>query len=57
MALFIGDKRIKINAQKEKCCLQLYISTPAKSDLLLMSNDDCIFKDSDGLYLTLKEGE
>lgn len=55
MALYLGSSKIKINLDNIKCCLKLYSTTPIISGVKLLSSNNMILKDKNGLYLTVKE--
>ena len=55
MALYLGNSKIKINLDNLKFNLNLYSSTPITNGVRLLSSDNMILKDKNGLYLTVKE--
>jgi hypothetical protein len=57
MALYLGNNKVKININNTTCSLQLFSKTPITNGIKLLSLDKYILKDSNGLYLTVKEGE
>ena len=58
MALYIGSsEKLKITSKNGKCCLRVITSTPITNNSKLLSSDNYILKDSNGLYLTVKDGE
>lgn len=55
MALYLGDSsRLKINLGGVVYCLNLFFEVPI-TDNRLLSSDNYILQDSNGLYLTFKE--
>lgn len=57
MALYLGGNALKININDIKYNLNLFSTTPIVNGVLLLSSDNYILKDSNGLYLTAKEDE
>ena len=57
MALYLGAEKKKINLSSVVYILQLLSKTPITNGIRLVSSDDHILKDLNGLYLTTKEGE
>ena len=57
MALYCGSEKVKINLGGVVYDFNLYSTTPITNGIRLLSSDDYILKDSNGLYLTIKEGE
>lgn len=58
MALFCGDKKIRLNIGRYAVDLKLYTSdTPITSNIRLLSSDGFCLKDSVGIYLTVNEEE
>lgn len=57
MALYLGNEKIKININGLIYNLNLYSDIPIVNGDILLSSDDYILKDSNGLYLTTKDGE
>ena len=57
MALYLGSKKQKITATNFKCTLNLFSSITVTNGIRLLSFDNYILKDSNGLYLTIKESE
>lgn len=51
MALYLGNDRIKINLDSVVYCLNLTTSTFDKNYIALLSSDNFILRDSNGLYL------
>lgn len=57
MALYLGNQKVKLNLNGIAYKLNIYsISSNVKGPVLL-SSDNYILKDSNGLYLIFKEGE
>lgn len=57
MALYFGDKKVKINLNNTIYRLNLYSTNIITNGIRLLSLDDYILQDSHGLYLTTKESE
>lgn len=57
MGLYMGSTKIKITLDNIKYFLNLYSSTPIVNNVLLLSSDNYILKDSNNLYLTAEENE
>lgn len=58
MALYLGNgEKVKINLNGVAYCLNLFSTTPITNGIRLLSLDNYILKDSNGLYLTAKESE
>lgn len=57
MALYLGSNKVKINLDGVAYYLNLYSTTAIVNGIALLSSDDYILKDSNGLYLTAKESE
>lgn len=57
MALYLGDKKIKININGVIYKLNLYSQTLITNGIRLLSSDNYILKDSNGFYITAKDGE
>ena len=58
MGLYIGSQLQKLVLNNKEVFLELY--TPnfiITNGIRLLSNDNFILKDNNGLYLTIKEGE
>jgi hypothetical protein len=55
MALYLGSDKIKINLDGVVYCLNLLSVAPTLSGIMLLSFDDYILTDSNGVYLTAKE--
>lgn len=57
MALYLGSEKKKINLNNIKYYLNFFNTAPITNGAVLKSSDNYILKDSDGLYLTVKEAE
>lgn len=58
MALYLGSsENLKIFLNGILYYLNLYSETPITNNIRLLSSDGYILKDSNGLYLTVKESE
>lgn len=58
MALYLGDsEKLKINLDYVLCKLNLYTTEIIINGIMLLSSDDFILKDTNGIYLTAKESE
>ena len=58
MALYLGNsEKLKINLDDIIYVLNLHLTTPITNGVRLLSSEGYILKDSNGLYLTTKEGE
>lgn len=55
MALYLGTDKVKINLDGIVYNLNLYSATPITNGVMLLSSDNYILKDSNGLYLTTKK--
>ena len=55
MALYLGNEKVKLNLNYRTYYLNLNTGTIIVNGVLLASVDDYILKDSNGLYLTVKE--
>lgn len=56
MALYLGSSnKLKINLDGVVYCLNLYSTTPITNRIRLLSLENYILKDANGLYLTTKE--
>lgn len=51
MALYLGDNKVKINLNGIMCSLNLFSSSLILNGVLLLSSDDYILQDSNGIYL------
>ena len=58
MALYLGSsEKLKINMDNVAYCLNLFSTTPITNGVRLLSSENFILKDANGLYLTTKEEE
>ena len=58
MALYLGNSgKQKINANNTICRLIILSPSPVLNNIMLLSFDNYILKDSNGVYLTAKEEE
>ena len=56
MALYLGNsEKLKINIDNIVYYLNLFSKTPITNGVRLLSSDNFILKDANGLYLTTKE--
>ena len=57
MALYLGNHRSKIKLNSVRYRLASYSQIPTITRVRLLSSDNYVLKDSNGLYLTAKDGE
>jgi hypothetical protein len=58
MALYLGNsEKLKININNAIYYLNLFSTTPITNGVRLLSSENYILKDSNGLYLTSKESD
>lgn len=58
MALYLGNNgKVKINIKNSTVRLNIFSTIPITNGIKLLSSDNYILKDSNGLYLTVKEAE
>lgn len=57
MALYCGGNKVKIYLNNIKYNLKLYSTTPIVDVIRLLSSDNYILRDKNGLYLIPKESE
>lgn len=55
MALYLGGDKVKINLGGTTCRLNLFTATPIINSTWLMSSDNYILLDSNGIYLIPKD--
>lgn len=55
MALYLGDKKVKINTDKVLYTLNLHSETPIVNEVMLLSADRHILKDFNGLFVTSRK--
>ena len=57
MALYLGNDKIKINLDGIAYCLNLAPINVITNNIRLLSSDNYILQDSNGIYLLAKEGD
>lgn len=57
MAIYVGDKKQQIKIGDQKCYLNFFTTVSIVNGIQLLSKDGYVLKDSNGLYLTVKEDE
>ena len=57
MALYLGNEKVKISLGSVACLLNLVYVKPTTNGILLLSSDGFTLKDSNGVYLTVKESD
>lgn len=57
MALYLGNKKVKINLNGIVYSLNLFSSNLILNGVVLLSSENYILRDSNGLYLTTKESD
>ena len=57
MALYSGNEKVSVILGNTKMNLQFYTSILVTNGVMLKSSDNFILKDSNGLYITVKEDE
>ena len=57
MAIYAGGVKCKLTSNGSTFSLNMYSSTPITNGIRLLSSDDYMLKDLNGLYLTIKEGD
>ena len=55
MALYLGNNKIKINLDNILYKLNLYSETLITNGIILLSSDNYMLKDLNGLYITAKK--
>lgn len=55
MALYLGSEKVQINLDGIKYYLNLFYEKSTTNGIKLLSLENYILKDSNGLYLTTKE--
>ena len=55
MALYLGENKVKINLNGIVYCLNLYSTTSTINNGWLLSSDNYILQDSNGIYLIPKD--
>lgn len=56
MALYLGGNKVKININNAKYSMKFFSETLITNGIRLLSSEGYILKDSNGVYLTAKEG-
>ena len=57
MSLYLGNEKVTINLNGLMYLLNIYSTELIINGVLLLSSDDYILRDINGLYLTAKEAE
>lgn len=57
MALYIGETKVEFNLGSIQYIVNASFATPIINTVMLLSSDKYILKDSNGTYLTAKDGE
>ena len=57
MAIYLGKDKVKINLNGVVYYLNLFSTTSITNGSWLLSSDNYILTDSNGIYLTIKESE
>lgn len=58
MSLYLGNsKKLKVNLNNIIYRFKLFSENPITNGIRLLSSDNYILKDSNGLYLTIKDGD
>lgn len=57
MALYLGSNKKIININGASFNLHIYETEPIITGIKLLSSDNYVLKDLNGLYITIKEGE
>ena len=57
MALYLGSTGQKINLDGKTYCLNILTKTIITEGALMLSSDNYILQDLNGLYLTIEENE
>ena len=57
MALYFGNQEVNINQGETLCFLNIFSEQLITNGVRMLSSNNLIFVDSDGLYITLKEDE
>lgn len=56
MALYLGGNKVKININNVKYSMKFFSETLITNGIRLLSSEGYILKDSNGVYITAKEG-
>lgn len=57
MALYLGNNKVKINLNGILFDLHISETAPVITGIKLLSSDNYVLKDSNGLYITVKESD
>lgn len=57
MGVFFGSKKYKLNLGEVRYTPNVILKDPSKISGRLISSDNYILKDSNGLYITVKESK
>lgn len=57
MGLYLGSKKVKINSNSVIYSAKFFTTVPIVNGIALLSADNYMLKDKNGLYLTAKESE
>lgn len=57
MAVYLGENRIKINLNGIVYILNLFTTAPILNGIRLLTSENYVIRDSNGLYITVKEDE
>ncbi len=57
MALYFNGEKLKINIDNTVRKVASYVTAPIVNGIMLLSSDNYVLKDSNGVYLTTKEGK
>ena len=58
MSLYLGNsEKLKVNLNNIIYRFKLFSENPITNGIRLLSSDNYILKDSNGLYLTIKDGD
>ena len=58
MSLYLGNsKKLKVNLNNVIYRFMLFSKNPITNGIRLLSSDNYTLKDSNGIYLTVKEGD
>ena len=57
MAIYLGSNKVKVILNEILYNIELFSSIPIINGIRLLSSESYILRDSNGLYLTLKESE
>lgn len=58
MSLYLGNsKKLKVNLNNVIYRFMLFSKNPITNGIRLLSSDNYTLKDSNGLYLTIKDGD